>query len=236
MSEEHHQRKVLLVDDVAFFRDVMRDYFRRTPVTLLFAEDGREAVETAVRERPALIYMDVAMPVLSGIEACAQIKANPLLAEIPVLLTYTPDRDAREEEVRASKCDDSLKKPFGREEFLNLGHRYLFHIERRERRVPCQMSVDFTIAGRNYLGRGIDISLNGLYIEYRDEIPPQKVVEVSFILPTVSPHRVRARGRITWLNQGFPRKNLNLPQGFGVEIVATDMESVDVIRRYLDRA
>jgi CheY-like chemotaxis protein len=236
MTGENQPRKVLLVDDVAFFRDVMRDYFRRTPVTLLFAENGQEAVDTAARERPALIYMDVAMPVLSGIEACTRIKADPQLAELPVLLIYTPDRDAREEEVRASGCDESLKKPFGREEFLNLGHRYLYHIERRERRVPCQMTVDFTIAGRNYRGRGIDISMNGLYIEYRDELPPQKVVEICFILPNVSPHRVRARGRITWLNQGFPRRNLNLPQGFGVEMVSIDMESVDVIKRYLDRA
>jgi CheY-like chemotaxis protein len=235
VTGEFNQRKVLLVDDVAFFRDVMRDYFRRTPVTLLFAENGKEAVETAAREQPSLIFMDVAMPVMSGIEACAKIKANAQLSGIPILLIFTPDRDAREDEVRASGCDDSLRKPFGREEFLNLGHRYLFHLERRERRVACQMSVDFSIAGRSYLGRGIDISMNGLYIECREEIPPHKIVELSFLLPTVSPQRVCARGKITWLNQGFPRKNLNLPQGFGVEIVSIDAQSVDIIKRYLDR-
>jgi len=236
MSGGTQPKKVLLVDDVAFFRDVMRDYFRRTPVTLLFAESGQEAVDAAGRERPDLIYMDVAMPGISGIEACRQLKAQPQLANIPVLLIFTPDRDAREEEVRASGCDDCLKKPFGREDFLNLGHRYLYHIERRERRVPCQMTVDFSVAGRNYRGRGIDLSMNGLYIESRDELPPQKIIELSFSLPTVSPHRLRARGKITWVNQGFPRKNLNLPQGFGVEITSTDTESLDVIRRYLERA
>ena len=236
MTGGNQSKKVLLVDDVAFFRDVMRDYFRRTPVNLLFAESGQEAVATSARECPDLIYMDVAMPGMSGIEACRQLKAKPQLARTPVLLIFTPDRDAREDEVRASGCDDCLKKPFGREDFLNLGHHYLFHIERRERRVPCQMTVDFSIAGRSYRGRGIDLSLNGLYVECREEIPPQKTIDLGFSLPTVSPHQIRARGKITWVNQGFPRKNLNLPQGFGVEIALTDKESIDVIKSYLDWA
>lgn len=234
MSE--HNLKILLVDDVDFFREVMRDYFKRTPADICMANNGREAIDMAQREWPDLIYMDVAMPVMTGIEACRELKAHPKLKRIPVVLIFTPDRDATEEEVQTSGCDGFLKKPFGREEFLNLGHRYLFHIERRERRVPCQMTVDFKINDREYQGRGIDISMHGLYIEFREELHPDKRIEISFILPTVSSHRVTARGRIAWVNQGFPRSNLGLPQGFGVEIQAIDMESVDVIRTYLDQA
>ena len=236
MSEFNSQMKILLVDDVAFFRDVMSDYFRRTPVNILFAAGGQEALDTAARDWPDLIYMDVAMPGMSGIEACRKLKANPRLAKIPVLLIFTPDRDASEDEVKASGCDGYLKKPFGREEFLNLGHRYLYHIERRERRVPCQMTVDFTISGKSYQARGVDLSLHGLYVEFRDEVPPQKLIEVSFILPTISPQRVQAKGRVAWVNQGFPRRNLTIPQGFGIEIQSISMESVDIIKRFLDKA
>lgn len=235
MPGEINNMKILLVDDVAFFRDVMRDYFRRTPVNMSFAANGREALDIAAKEWPDLIYMDVAMPEMTGIEACRKLKADPRLAKIPVLLIFTPDRDASEEDVKASGCDGYLKKPFGREEFLNLGHRYLYHIERRERRVPCQMMVDFTIAGRNFQGRGVDLSLHGLYIEFRDEVPPQKIIEISFILPTLSPQRVRAKGRVAWVNQGFPRTNLSLPQGFGVEIQSIDIESIEVIKRFLEK-
>lgn len=230
------QMKILLVDDVAFFRDVMRDYFRRTPVTMLFAASGQEALDTVAKEYPDLIYMDVGMPGMNGIDTCRKLKADARLARIPVLLLFTPDRDASEDEVKASGCDGYLKKPFGREEFLNLGHRYLYNIERRERRVPCQMTVEFTIAGRGFQGRGVDLSMHGLYIEFRDEVPPQKLVEVSFILPTISSHRIQAKGRIAWVNQGFPRKNLSIPQGFGIEFQSIDMGSVDVIRRYLEQA
>ena len=227
--------KILLVDDVDFFRDVMRDYFKRTPAAILTAESGQSAIDTAMREWPDLIYMDVSMPEMSGIEACKKLKAHPTLKKIPVLLVFTPDRDATFKEVEESGCDGFLAKPFGREEFLNLGHRHLFNIERRERRVPCQMTVDFTIDNQQYRGRGVDLSMHGLYIEFRDEIPPNSRISASFLLPTVSSEKLEVFGRIAWVNQGFPRRNMAMPQGFGVEIQSIDMGSVDIIRAYLEK-
>lgn len=227
--------KILLVDDVDFFRDVMCDYFKRTPASIITASSGQEAIDIAMREWPDLIYMDVAMPGMSGIEACQKIKNHPSLKKIPVLLVFTPDRDAKKEDVEASGCDGYLAKPFGREEFLNLGHRHLFNIERRERRVPCQMTVDFTINGQSYQGRGVDISLHGLYVEFRDEIPPNSRVIATFLLPTVSAEKIEISGRIAWVNQGFPRQNMSLPQGFGIEVQSIDMSSVEIIRTYLEK-
>lgn len=233
MSENN--LKILLVDDVDFFRDVMRDYFKRTPATILTASRGDEAVSIAMREWPDLIYMDVAMPGMSGIEACKKIKAHPTLRKIPVLLIFTPDRDAVVKDVQASGCDGYLAKPFGREEFLNLGHRHLFNIERRERRVPCQMTVEFAINGCNYQGRSVDISLHGLYVEFREEIPPDSRIKASFLLPTVSAKKIEVSGRIAWVNQGFPRQNMAIPQGFGIEIQAIEMSAVEIIRAYLEK-
>jgi CheY-like chemotaxis protein len=178
--------------------------------------------------------MDVAMPGMSGIEVCQRIKSHPALKKIPVLLVFTPDRDATVADLEASGCDDYLAKPFGREAFLNLGHKHLFDIERRDKRAPCQMTIDFSINGKEFRGRGVDISLNGFYVEFRDEIPPNSRIRASFLMPTVSAEKIEASGRITWINQGFPRQNLVLPQGFGVEIQSIDMGSVEIIRRYLE--
>ena len=226
--------KILLVDDVDFFRDVMCDYFKRTPASIISATGGEEAINLAMREWPDLIYMDVGMPGMNGIEACKKIKNHPTLKKIPVLLIFTPDRDATTKEVEASGCDGYLAKPFGREEFLNLGHRHLFNIERRERRVPCQMTVDFTINGTEYQARGVDISLHGLYVEFRDEIPPNSRVKASFLLPTISAKKIEVSGRIAWVNQGFPRQNMSLAQGFGIEFQSIDMGSVEILKTYLE--
>jgi len=227
--------KILLVDDVDFFRDVMCDYFKRTPATIITAAGGEEAITLAMREWPDLMYMDVAMPGMGGIEACQKIKEHPTLKKIPVLLIFTPDRDASIKDVEASGCDGYLAKPFGREEFLNLGHRHLFNIERRERRVPCQMTVQFTINGKEYQGRGVDLSLHGVYVEFRDEIPPNSRVNATFLLPTVSAEMINISGRIAWVNQGFPRQNMALVQGFGIEIQSIEMNSVEIIRSYMNK-
>ena len=232
---EQNNLKILLVDDVDFFRVVMRDYFKRTPATVFTASSGEEAIELALSERPNLVYMDVNMPGMNGIEACRNIKSNPSLKDIPVLLVFTPGRDSTVREVEQSGCDGYLAKPFGREEFLNLGHRYLFNIERRERRVPCQMTVEFTINDTVYQGRGVDISLHGLYVEFRDEIPPNSRLKASFLLPTISARKIEVTGRIAWVNQGLPRNNMSLPQGFGIEILSIDMSSVETIRSYLEK-
>ncbi len=234
MAEE--SLKVLVVDDVDFFREVMCDYLNRTPAKILQAKSGEEAVEIARREQPNLIYMDVAMPGGSGIDACRKIKADIQLCKIPLLLVFTPLRDASIDEIVASGCDDYLVKPFGRKEFLNLGHKYLFHLERRERRVSCQMTVDFEIAGKSFRGTGSDLSAHGIYVEYRDELPPDMSIQFRFILPTISAHQVEGAGRIAWVNQGFPRQNLSQAQGFGIEIQSIDPESAEVIKKYLEQA
>lgn len=228
------QLKILVADDVGFFREIMCSYFKQTPAEILTAAGGVEAMELIRQHRPDLVYLDVGMQDLSGLDCCRQIKADPGLQGIPVLLLLTPERDATLVEVEQSGCDGYLCKPFSKTEFLNLGHRFLFDIERRERRVPCQMTVDFNIGGRSFRGRGYDLSLHGLYVEYRNELPPGRQVTVSFMLPTISAQRLEADCRISWINQGFPRKNLKLPQGFGLQFLSLKDAAAAIVKAYID--
>ncbi|GAB4562662.1 MAG: response regulator [Geothermobacteraceae bacterium] len=226
---------ILVVDDIPFFRDVMCAYFKRTPADLLTAANAVECFDLAVQKRPDLIYLDAGMPDVDGLECCRRLKKDARTCNIPVVVIFTPERDASVEDVRDCGCDGYLTKPFGKEEFLNLGHRFIFHIERRERRVPCQMTVDFTIAGQQCRGRAFDISRHGMYIEYRDELPPEHNIELQFMLPLVCADPLKAGGRIAWINQGFPRKNLKLPQGFGVEFFSIPEPTAAAIDKYLEK-
>ena len=58
---------------------------------------------------------------------------------------------------------------------------------------------------------------------------------MSFTLPTVSPKLIKAKGKVAWVNQGFPRKNLSIPQGFGIEIHSIDMEAMEIMKKYIER-
>ena len=174
------------------------------------------------------------MPEMGGEEACREIKKHPKLKDTPILLIFDPDRDPSPAELQKCGCNDVIEKPLARENFLTITHRHLFHLDRLERRAPCQMTVDFTIGGETRQGLGVDISRNGLYIECREPIEKKENIDVAFLLATISVKQVEAKGRIVWINQGNPRPNLSVVKGFGIEFQILSEESHAIIDRYLE--
>lgn len=77
----------------------------------LEAGDGEAAVKMAAELKPALILMDVQLPLLSGIDAARLIKADPQLADIPIIALTAKAMKGDREELLAAGCDDYLSKP-----------------------------------------------------------------------------------------------------------------------------
>lgn len=88
MTMHDEPRIALIVDDLEDMRTVLRMTLRRSGWTILEAADGLEALELLEDHLPSLVLMDYNMPRMDGIEACQHIKANPMLAAIPVII-YT---------------------------------------------------------------------------------------------------------------------------------------------------
>lgn len=105
---------VLIVDDDENGRDLLESLLRREQCRSLIAKDGAEALQLTIEHLPDLILLDVMMPELDGYEVCRRIRANPQLAEIPILLlTALNDKDSRLEGLE-SGADDFITKPFDR--------------------------------------------------------------------------------------------------------------------------
>ena len=108
---------VLVVEDNAdmnaFIADTLRPYYR-----VASAYDGREGLERALALRPELILCDVMMPVLSGDQMVPELRRQPGLAEVPiVVLTARADEELRVRLLREG-VQDYLNKPFRVEELL----------------------------------------------------------------------------------------------------------------------
>jgi len=67
---------ILVVDDEPQIRRVLRATLSSSGYDVIEAKNGQEAVEMVIREQPALILMDVNMPVMSGLEACSKIRLS----------------------------------------------------------------------------------------------------------------------------------------------------------------
>ncbi len=69
--------KILLVEDNEMNRDMLSRRLSRNGFEVLIAVNGQEGVDLALAERPALILMDMSLPVLDGWEATRRVKADP---------------------------------------------------------------------------------------------------------------------------------------------------------------
>jgi two-component system cell cycle response regulator DivK len=103
--------KILLVEDNEMNRDMLSRRLERRGYQVVIAVDGVEGVRMAQAEAPALILMDMSLPVLDGWEATRQIKAAPATAAIPIIaLTAHAMSGDREKAIEAG-CDDFDTKP-----------------------------------------------------------------------------------------------------------------------------
>ena len=107
---------VLVVDDDSVSRRVLRDSLQPLGITLVFAQDGREALELAEQFRPNLILLDAMMPELDGFQAVERLRQHPVLGDVPIImLSAFSDRDNRLRGLRAG-ANDFVTKPFDRDE------------------------------------------------------------------------------------------------------------------------
>ncbi|MEN9575238.1 MAG: hypothetical protein RL514_3093 [Verrucomicrobiota bacterium] len=107
---------ILIVDDHAANRDTLTELLDNPDYRLVEAADGPEALKLAAELQPDLILLDVMMPEMDGFEMCRRLRADPKLAEVPVIMvTALDDRQSR---IMGIGCgaDDFVSKPFDRVE------------------------------------------------------------------------------------------------------------------------
>jgi DNA-binding response OmpR family regulator len=107
--------RILVVDDDADVRGLVRELLERAGATVSEAADGREALRLLYDVRPDVIVLDVTMPELDGWQTLERVRD---LTEVPVLMLTA--RDTELEKVRGLRAgaDDYVTKPFGRQELL----------------------------------------------------------------------------------------------------------------------
>ena len=105
---------ILIADDERTARQVFAGLLTDEGYQLIFAVDGQQALDMAEKYLPDVVLLDVMMPKLDGIEVCRILRANPLLAEVPiVMVTALDDRSAKLTALEAG-ADDFITKPFDR--------------------------------------------------------------------------------------------------------------------------
>ncbi len=115
------QRVVLIVDDDPFIRKLILTTLEGVSAfDLREACDGLEAVETARREGPRLVFLDIDMPCMDGIEACRRMRAEPAMNGAKIVMLTASSEDSARERAAQAGADRFLTKPFSPLDLLRL--------------------------------------------------------------------------------------------------------------------
>jgi CheY-like chemotaxis protein len=110
-----NKKIILLVDDSSMIRHVAGKILRELGHEVVIAQNGKEAYEMARMYKPALIIMDVEMPVMDGIQATACIKSDPAISHIPVLIFTSLGGEDDVKRAKDAGCQGILSKPIGKD-------------------------------------------------------------------------------------------------------------------------
>ena len=101
--------RILIAEDNDENRQALRLLLKLTGYECLEAADGRTAVELALRERPALVLMDLSLPELDGLQAVRELRAAGV--GIPVIIVSAYDDPETKQQARAAGANDYVTKP-----------------------------------------------------------------------------------------------------------------------------
>ncbi len=113
-------KKILTVDDSKMVRMIVANAFKGYDVQILGAADGAEGVQTALNERPDLVFMDITMPNMTGMEALAQIRQTPEIAATPVVMLSAESDAQRLAQADQLKVSGYISKAFKPEQLIAL--------------------------------------------------------------------------------------------------------------------
>lgn len=110
-TKDYSRFTVLIVDDIPVNIILLKTMLARTNVGILTATNGENALEIVRKQKPELVLLDIHMPVMDGMDVLKEIKADPELEKIPVIMVsaYTSAEDI--ERSMSLGASGFIKKP-----------------------------------------------------------------------------------------------------------------------------
>ena len=120
MEPKNTKLTVMVVEDFEDNRFMMRRLLEMSGYNVIEAINGEEAIEIALRERPALILMDLSLPRVDGLAATRQMRQHSELSQIPIVAVSAHDTTDFHAEALAAGCNDYVTKPIDFDELEEL--------------------------------------------------------------------------------------------------------------------
>lgn len=106
---------IVIVDDETHIRILLEETLEELEddgIEIYLASNGEQALEVIRRQQPKLVFLDVMMPILNGYDVCEQVRADPALAGIEIIMLTAKGQDQDRQRGMAAGANDYITKPF----------------------------------------------------------------------------------------------------------------------------
>lgn len=118
-------KKVMIVEDNELNMKLFRDLVEASGYETVETRSGLAAADLARSVMPRLIFMDIQLPEVSGIDVIKQFKQDDILKTIPIIAVTAFAMKGDEERIRASGCEEYMSKPISVPQFIATVKKYL---------------------------------------------------------------------------------------------------------------
>ncbi|MDT7542470.1 MAG: hypothetical protein QOE33_2374 [Acidobacteriota bacterium] len=163
VPQSHSHATLLVVDDDARARDLIRATFEAEGHRVIAAQDAPAALRALHKEPPDLILLDVEMPGVDGLALCRLLRAQGASKRLPIVVVSARDDEERKVEAFAAGADDFVAKSAPRGELVSRVSAHLGAAQRERALVGSNRELGFLAD----LGRGLLVALEPLQVARR---------------------------------------------------------------------
>lgn len=125
-------KKLLIVDDEAHIRMLIEQTLEDLEdegVEMFFAENGQQALDLIKQEKPDLVFLDVMMPKMNGMEVCQMVKKELGLEGVYIILLTAKGQEVDRQNGLDMGADRYMTKPFDPDEMLDIATEILIGVK-----------------------------------------------------------------------------------------------------------
>ena len=174
-------KKILIVEDEANIRELLRLYLEREGYTVLEVENGVEGIKKWKSDKPDMLLLDVMMPVMDGWEVCREIRAE---SDVPIIMLTAKGETADRVSGLEMGADDYIVKPLEMPEVIARVRAVFRRIAPDD--APEKLSFDNLVIDK----QAYDLVIKGKRVD-----APPKEIELLYFLAS-SPNRVFTRAQL----------------------------------------
>jgi CheY-like chemotaxis protein len=175
--------RILLVDQSRGSLLFQESILRRREASIVTALAGSEGIEIARKDRPQLIMFAFDLFDMTAPEFCREIRADGATRSMSLLLVCERESPEHADLCLSAGCNDVIYRPLERHELDEKVARLTTIPSRRELRTLTRIEVSVENNGRFLIGRSINVSANGMFLELDRVLPSEGKIRLHFYLP-----------------------------------------------------